>query len=79
MERGFVVEDGLEVLYFQVMNQDRKTFLVAISCVIFAIIMGGLTWFLNYMGLEFILGALFGATLIAGCLGIALKEVRDLS
>jgi uncharacterized membrane protein YecN with MAPEG domain len=54
-------------------------FLVAVCFVIFALIMGGLTWFLHYMGLEFVLGAVFGSVLTAGCLGIALKEVRSLS
>jgi Kef-type K+ transport system membrane component KefB len=61
------------------MTQDRKTLLVAVCFVIFAVIMAGLTWFLKYMGLEFVLGFVVGVALTAGCLGIAIKEVRDLS
>ncbi len=61
------------------MSQDRKNLLIAICFVIFALIMGGLTWFLRYMGLEFVLGAVFGISLMLGCFGIISREFRNLS
>ncbi len=61
------------------MPQDRKNLLICICFVVFAIIMAGLTWFLNYMGLEFVLGAIFGFFLMFGCFGIISREFRNLS
>ncbi|MDE1991671.1 MAG: hypothetical protein KGI75_04175 [Rhizobiaceae bacterium] len=61
------------------MTNDRKNLLVAICFVVFAVIMAGLTWFLRYMGLEFVLGFVCGAMLVAGCLFIISKDLRNLS
>lgn len=61
------------------MTQDRKNLLIAICFVIFALIMGGLTAFLRYMGLEFVLGVVFGISLMLGCFGIISREFRNLS
>lgn len=61
------------------MTQDRKMFLVAICCVVFAVIMAGMTWFLKFMGLEFVLGAAFGVFLMLGCFGIISRDFRNLS
>lgn len=61
------------------MTQDRKMFIVAVCFVIFALIMAALSWFLRYMGLEFVLGAVFGIALMLGCFGIISREFRNLS
>lgn len=61
------------------MTPDRKNLLLAIAFVIFAVIMGGFSWFLHYVGLQYLLGFLSGFFLACGCLGVALKEVRNLS
>lgn len=61
------------------MNDDRKNLWLAIAFVIFALIMGGLSCFLRYMGFEFVLGFICGALLVAGCLFIISKDLRNLS
>lgn len=58
---------------------DRKNLWLAIAFVIFAVIMGGLSWLLDYMDIQFAAGFVTGFLLAAGCLGVALKEVRNLS
>lgn len=60
------------------MNQNAQNLLYAICFVVFSAIMAALAWFLKYMGLEFIMGALFGITLMLGCFGIISREFRNL-
>jgi len=61
------------------MTQDRKNLLICICFVIFAIIMAGLSWFLKFMGLEFVLGAIFGFFLMFGLFGLISRDFRNLS
>ncbi|MDL2401578.1 hypothetical protein PY650_24420 [Rhizobium calliandrae] len=60
------------------MSSDRMNLLIAVCFVVFAVIMGAMTWFLRYMGLEFVLGALFGSTLMIGCFGVISRDFRNL-
>lgn len=60
------------------MTRDRKNFLSAICLVIFAVIMGGVSWLLNYMDVQFAAGFATGASLIAGCLFVISKDLRNL-
>jgi hypothetical protein len=61
------------------MTNDRKNLLICICFVVFAVIMAGLTLFLRRMGLDFVMGALFGALLVLGCVGIISRDFRNLS
>lgn len=76
---GSPVVFGMISSYVLAMSQDRKNLLIAICLVIFAVMMAGLTWFLRFMGLEFVLGAVFGVSLMLGCFGIISREFRNLS
>ena len=60
-------------------TDDKKHLWMAIGFVVFALTMGGLTWFLKMMSLEFVLGFVCGLTLMVGLFAIISKEFRNLS